>query len=57
VRAGDTISGIANRFYGDWRLWRLIADRNELVDVRELSIGTRLLLPPKPLEKGRFEST
>jgi len=55
--AGDTLSGIANRFYGDWRLWRLIAERNALVDVRTIPIGTRLLIPPKPVEKGRYEST
>lgn len=57
VKAGDTLTGIAHRCYGDWRLWRLIADRNSLVDVRVLPIGVSLLLPPKPLEKGRYEST
>jgi nucleoid-associated protein YgaU len=57
VKAGDTISGIAHRFYGDWRLWRLIADRNALVDVRELTVGATLLIPRKPLEQGRYEST
>ena len=57
VKAGDTISGIAHRFYGDWRLWRLIADRNSLIDVRQLVIGMTLLIPPKPLEQGRYEST
>ncbi len=56
-RAGDTISGIAHRFYGDWRLWRVIADRNSIVDVRVIPIGTRLLIPPRPLESGRYEST
>lgn len=57
VKAGDTISGIAHRFYSDWRLWRLIADRNSLIDVRELEIGKTLLVPPKPLAQGRYEST
>jgi nucleoid-associated protein YgaU len=55
-RAGDTLSGIAHRFYGDWRLWRLIADRNSLIDVREIPTGKRLLIPPQPLETGRYES-
>jgi len=56
IKAGDTLSGIAHRIYGDWRLWRLIADRNALVDVRVLAVGTTLLIPPKPLEEGRYES-
>jgi len=56
-RAGDTISGLAHRTYGDWRLWRLIADRNAIVDVRKIEPGTRLLIPPQPLESGRYEST
>ena len=55
-RAGDTISGLANRFYGDWRQWRLIADQNGLVDVRQIAPGTRLLIPPAPLQAGTFES-
>jgi len=56
-RAGDTISGLAHRFYGDWRLWRLIAEKNGLADVRKIEPGTRLLIPPQPLESGRYEST
>lgn len=56
-RDGDTISGLAHRSYGDWRLWRIIADRNHLVDVRAIPIGTLLLIPPQPLESGRYEST
>jgi nucleoid-associated protein YgaU len=55
--AGDTISGIAVRFYGDWRLWRVIADRNGIVDVRTIEPGTMLLIPARPLESGRYEST
>ena len=53
--AGDTISGIAHRFYGDWRLWRTIADRNGITDVRTIEPGTVLLIPPRPLESGSFE--
>ena len=56
-RALDTISGLAHRFYGDWRLWRVIADRNGIVDVRQIEPGTVLLIPPRPLESGRYEST
>jgi nucleoid-associated protein YgaU len=56
-RAGDTLTGLAHRFYGDWRLWRVIADRNSIVDVRVIAIGARLLVPPMPLQSGRYEST
>lgn len=56
-RAMDTLTGIAHRFYDDWRLWRVIADRNKIVDVRVIEPGTVLLIPPRPLEPGRYEST
>ncbi|HEV7842276.1 MAG TPA: LysM peptidoglycan-binding domain-containing protein [Pyrinomonadaceae bacterium] len=55
-RSGDTISGLADRFYNDWRLWRPIADRNRITDVRRIAVGTRLLIPPKPMQRGRYES-
>ncbi len=53
----DTISGVAHRFYGDWRLWRVIAERNNIVDVRTIDSGSVLLIPARPLESGRYEST
>ncbi len=56
-RALDTLSHVAHRFYGDWRLWRVIADRNSIIDVRAIDPGTVLLIPPRPLETGRYEST
>jgi nucleoid-associated protein YgaU len=55
-RATDSLSNLAQRFYGDWRLWRLIADRNNIVDVRNIAPGTQLLIPRKPLQSGRYES-
>lgn len=51
----DTITGLAHRMYGDWRLWRLIAARNRIYDLRQIPSGTVLLIPERPLEKGRFE--
>lgn len=54
-RDGDTISGLAYKFYGEWKQWRLIADRNKLEDVRQIPIGKVLLIPERPLERGRFE--
>lgn len=52
----DTITGLADKFYGDWRMWRVIADRNLIVDVRRIEIGTTLIIPRRPLEKGAYES-
>jgi nucleoid-associated protein YgaU len=51
----DTITGLAHRKYEDWRLWRLIADRNDIDDVRQIPSGKILLIPRRPLEKGAFE--
>ena len=49
-KASDTLSGIAQRFYGDWRLWRTIADRNKIFDVRQIEPGTVLLIPQQSPE-------
>jgi nucleoid-associated protein YgaU len=56
-RAMDTLSGVAYLFYQDWRPWRAIADKNGIVDVRTIEPGTVLLIPPRQLESGRYEST
>jgi len=45
VNAGDTLSWIAYREYGDATKWRLIADANRLTHVRELTPGTILVIP------------
>ena len=52
----DTLSSIAQKYYADWRLWRIIAERNNLTDVRNLAPGTELIIPRRPLERGRYES-
>jgi nucleoid-associated protein YgaU len=54
--ATDTISGLAEKYFGDWRLWRLIASRNGVADVRQIPVGTQLIIPARPLETGRYES-
>lgn len=53
---GETLSFLAHRYLNDWRLWRLLADKNSIDDVRQLAPGTVLLIPEAPLELGRFES-
>jgi len=52
----DRLSSLAENYYGDWRLWRIIAERNNLPDVRQIEIGTELIIPRRPLERGRYES-
>lgn len=54
--ATDTLTGLAERYFDDWRLWRVIAARNAVVDPRQIEIGTTLIIPRRPLEKGRYES-
>jgi hypothetical protein len=49
VARGDTLSGLAQRHYGDWRLWPLIWDQNRAAvgpNPSMLRIGTRLRLAP-----------
>lgn len=53
----DTISALAQKYLGDWRKWRLIAERNNIADVRQIAIGTVLIIPRVPLQTGRYEST
>jgi hypothetical protein len=50
----DTVTGLAARKYGDWRLWTIIAERNKLYDLRQIPSGKILLIPERPLEKGIF---
>lgn len=52
----EKISALAQKYYGDWRLWRIIAERNKIADVRQIEIGTELIIPRRPLERGRYES-
>jgi nucleoid-associated protein YgaU len=45
VKTGDTLSAIAARFYKDPRLWRPIADRNDIDNPRGLTAGQVLTIP------------
>lgn len=53
--AGETLSGLAHRYYNDWRLWRVIADRNKILDPRQIQPGTILLIPERPRERNVLE--
>ncbi len=50
--SGETLSGLAHKYYGDWRLWRTIADRNKILDPRRIAPGTQILIPELPPEIG-----
>jgi nucleoid-associated protein YgaU len=54
--SGETLTGLAHRYYDDWRLWRTIADRNIIRDPRRITPGTLLVIPAQPIETGSFES-
>jgi nucleoid-associated protein YgaU len=55
-KEGEDIDGLADLYYGDRRLWELIADRNGIEDARKIAPGTILLIPEAELEDGLFES-
>jgi len=55
-KATDTLTGLAQKYYGDWQQWRLIAERNGVTDPRQIVVGFELIIPRKPLEIGRYES-
>ena len=44
--AGDTLQSIAQRRYGDERLWRKIVDANPDLAAGKLELGDRIELPP-----------
>jgi hypothetical protein len=55
VTAGETLSAIAGREYGNPKLWRPIALANEVPDPHRLQPGLRLVIPRLPyrhLETG-----
>ncbi|WP_131828454.1 LysM peptidoglycan-binding domain-containing protein, partial [Mycobacteroides abscessus] len=45
VVAGDTLSALALRFYGDAELYRLIAAVNGISDPGAIGVGRRLVIP------------
>ena len=50
VGTGDTLSSVADRFYGDATLWRTIfeANRDILTGPDALQVGMRIRIPPRP---------
>ena len=57
-KLGDNVQGeslwqIANRYYGDPRLWRLVALANDIADPLKIPAGKLLKIPPLKVLKGR----
>jgi nucleoid-associated protein YgaU len=48
VRNGDTLRGLALKFYGDASLVDLIAQANHITDPTRVYQGMELIIPPKP---------
>ena len=50
VQSGDTLWSLAQRFYGDGRLWKVIyeANRDRIPGASQLKVGTELRIPPRP---------
>lgn len=48
VKPGDTLGGIAEKFYGDVSLVDLILRANHISDPTLVHQGTKLIIPPKP---------
>lgn len=46
VASGETMSSIAEKYYGDKNKWSVIAKANPLVDPASMKIGTKLTIPP-----------
>jgi len=54
VKPGETLDRIAYQAYGDSTVWRIIADRNRIMDPLRLRTGTRLILPEREaVARGR----
>jgi type II secretory pathway pseudopilin PulG len=48
VKPGDTLRGIAEKYYDDASLDDVIADANGIEDPTQISVGQDLIIPPKP---------
>jgi nucleoid-associated protein YgaU len=45
VIEGDRLDTLAHKFYGNSRLWHIIADSNDIINPFELEIGIQLIIP------------
>jgi LysM domain len=50
VQSGDSLRSIAEDFYGDFGLWTLIAEENNMTSESVLQVGDEIVIPPEPDE-------
>jgi nucleoid-associated protein YgaU len=48
VQSGDVPGKISQKVYGTAKLWEGILEANDISDPRELRVGQKLRIPPKP---------
>jgi len=53
IKEGDTMSSIAQAWFGDGKKWDLIAKANPLVDPTKMQVGQKLNLPAKSTEREK----
>jgi hypothetical protein len=51
VQPGDSLRSIAEDFYGDFGLWTIIAEENNMTSDSVLQVGDEILIPPEPEEE------
>ena len=57
VKRGETLAGIARRYFGDWRLWRAIAYANNIKRVGDLRVGQEIAIPALKVHKVQAGET
>ena len=57
VKRGETLAGIARKYFGDWRLWRAIAYANNIKKVGDLKVGQEITIPALKVHKVQVGET
>ena len=47
VKEDDTLTSISHKYYGTGRYWYIIADKNNILDIFYLTLGSMLVIPNK----------
>jgi len=57
VKRGETLAGIARKYFGDWRLWKAIAYVNNIRRVGDLRVGQEITIPALKVHKVQAGET
>lgn len=52
IKAGETLSGLAKKYYGSEKHVSLLLESNKNIDPRRLRVGAKILIPPAPDKSG-----